>query len=52
MFVVYKALGEKQFGHQLQRLRIDNGGKYVNNKFTTYFTAQGIQIQHIVPYTP
>jgi hypothetical protein len=24
----------------------------VNNNFTSYCTAQGIQIQHIVPYTP
>jgi hypothetical protein len=24
----------------------------VNNKFTSYCTAQGIQMQHIVPYTP
>jgi hypothetical protein len=24
----------------------------VNNKFTTYYTAHGIQMQHIVPYTP
>jgi hypothetical protein len=32
-FLAYKALVEKQSGHQLQRLRTDNGGKYVNNKF-------------------
>jgi transposase InsO family protein len=33
-------------------LRRDNGGKYVNNKFTSYFIAQGIKMQHIIPYTP
>ena len=28
------------------------GGEYVNNKFTAFCTEQGIQQQHIVPYTP
>jgi transposase InsO family protein len=51
-FLAYKALVEKQSGHQIQRLRIDNGGKYVNNNFTSYCTAQGIQMQHTIPYTP
>jgi hypothetical protein len=51
-FLAYKALVEKQFGHQIQRLRTDNGGEYVNNNFTSYCTTQGIQMQHIVPYTP
>jgi hypothetical protein len=39
MFLAYKALVEKQYGHQLQKLRTNNGGEYVNNKFTTYYTA-------------
>jgi hypothetical protein len=39
-FLAYKALVEKKYGHQLQRLRTDNGGKYVNNNFTSYCTAQ------------
>jgi transposase InsO family protein len=52
MFLDYKALVKKQFGHQLQRLRTNSGGEYVSNKFTSYCTAQGIQMQHIVPYTP
>ena len=33
-------------------LRTDNGGKYVNNNFTSYYTTQSIQMQHTVPYTP
>jgi transposase InsO family protein len=51
-FLAYKALVEKQSGHQLQILRKDNGGEYVNNQFTSYCTTQGIQLQHVVPYTP
>jgi transposase InsO family protein len=50
--LAYKALVENQFGHQIQRLRTYNGGEYVNNNFTSYCTTQGIQMQHIVPYTP
>jgi hypothetical protein len=50
--LAYKALVEKQSGHQIQRLRTDNGGEYVNNNFTSYCTTQGIQMQHTVPYTP
>jgi hypothetical protein len=38
-FLAYKALVEKQSGHQIQRLRIDNGGEYVNNNFTSYCTT-------------
>ena len=52
MFLAYKALVKKQCGHQIIKLRFDNGGEYVNNKFTTFCTKQGIQQQHIVPYTP
>jgi transposase InsO family protein len=51
-FLAYKALVEKQSGHQIQRLRTDNGGEYVNKNFTSYCTTQGIQMQHTVPYTP
>jgi hypothetical protein len=35
----YKALVEKQYGHQLQRLRTDNAGEYVNDNITSYYTA-------------
>jgi transposase InsO family protein len=51
-FLAYKALVEKQFGHQIQKLRIDYGDEYVNNNFTSYYTTQGIQMQQTIPYTP
>ena len=51
MFLAYKALVEKQSGHQIIKLRSEKGGEYVNNKFTTFCTEQGIQQQHTVPYT-
>ena len=52
MFLAYKALVEKQSSHQIIKLRFDNGGEYVNKKLTTFYTKQGIQQQHTVPYTP
>jgi hypothetical protein len=51
-FLAYKVLVEKQCRYQIQRLRSDNGGEYVINNFTSYDIAEGIQMQHIVPYTP
>ena len=51
MLLAYKALVEKKYGHQIIKLRSDNGEEYVN-KFTTFYTEQGIQQQHTVPYTP
>ena len=52
MFLAYKALVEKQSGHQIIKLRSDNGGEYVNKNFTTFYTKQEIQQQHTFPYTP
>ena len=52
MFLAFKAFVEKQFGHQILKLRSDNGGEYVNNKFINFCIEHGIQLQHTVPYTP
>ena len=52
MFLANKALVEKQSSHQIIKLRSDNGGEYVNKKFTNFYTEQGIQQKHTVPYTP
>ena len=52
MFLAYKALVEKQSGHQIIKLRSENGGEYVIKNFTTFCTEQGIQQQHTIPYTP
>ena len=43
MFLSYKALVEKQYGHQIIKLKFDNGGEYVNKKFLTFYTEQGIK---------
>ena len=51
MFLAFKAFVEKQSGHPILKLRSDNGGEYVNNKFINFCTRHGIQLKH-VPYTP
>ena len=35
-FLAYKVLVEKKSRHQIQRLRTNNGGEYMNNNFTSY----------------
>eukprot|EP00253_Pinus_taeda_P034643 PITA_34643 len=52
MLLAFKTFVEKQSGHQILKLRSDNGGEYVNNKFINFCTENGIQMQHTVPYTP
>ena len=52
MFLAFKAFVDKQFGHPILKLRTDNGGEYVNNKFIKFCTEHGIQLQNIVPYIP
>ena len=52
MFLAFKAFVEKQSRHQILKLRSDNGGEYINNKFINFCTEKGIQLQHTVPYTP
>ena len=40
MFLAYEVLLEKKIGHHILKLRYDNGGEYVNNKFTTFCPKQ------------
>ena len=51
MFLAYKALVKKQYGQHILKLRSDNRGEYVNNKFITFCTEHGNQMQHIGMYT-
>eukprot|EP00253_Pinus_taeda_P004008 PITA_04008 len=51
MFFAFRAFIEKKYGHQILKLRSDNDGEYVNNKFIYFCVENGIQMQHIVPYT-
>jgi hypothetical protein len=48
----FKALVETQFGKDIKFLRTDYRGEYVNHEINNIFHEAGIQLQHIVPYTP
>jgi transposase InsO family protein len=52
MFLAYKALVEKQYGHQLQKLRTIMEVNMLTKNLQLTALHIGIQMQHIVPYTP
>ena len=48
----FAAFVENKFERKIKILRSDNGGEYTSNAFKSYCTANGIQQQFTVPYTP
>jgi len=42
MFLAFKAFVEKQYGHQILKLRFDNGGEYGNSKYINFCIEHGI----------
>jgi IS30 family transposase len=36
--------------HRIQSIRLDNAAEFSSRAFNDYFTTQGIQVQHSVPY--
>ncbi|PKU76601.1 Retrovirus-related Pol polyprotein from transposon TNT 1-94 [Dendrobium catenatum] len=51
-FLEFQRMIERQFQTHIRKLRTDGGGEFINNKFKTYLTAQGILHQFTCPYTP
>lgn len=51
-FLDFKAFAKRQSRKFIKILRTDNGGEYVNNKFEQFCASEGINMQHIVPYSP
>ena len=49
---VWKSLVENACGNEIQVLRNENEKEYVNNILQHIFQECGIQMQHLVPYTP
>jgi hypothetical protein len=47
-----QAKAEKESGHKLQVLRIDNGGKFTVAEFAAYYTDEGIKRHFSVPHSP
>ena len=52
LFKVFRALVENQFGRKLKILISDNGGEYFKSDLIQYCKYVGIQIHHLIPYTP
>jgi hypothetical protein len=50
-FKEYKALVENQIGMKIKTFRLDNGGKFVSQKFDNFLHECGIQGQTSAPYT-
>ncbi len=51
-FTEWKAMVERESGHQLKILRTDNGGEYTSNQFKEYLKAEGIRHELTIPKTP
>jgi hypothetical protein len=47
----FKSLVETKFKNKIKVLQTDNGGEYVNHDIHDLFHEEGIQLQHIFPYT-
>jgi hypothetical protein len=50
-FKEWKALKEKESGHQLMRLRTDNGGEFTSSEFTSFLATEGIRHVLTAPYS-
>ena len=51
-FIELKALIENAFGKKIKTLRSNNFKEYISNAFLHICSQIGIEIQHLVPYTP
>ena len=51
-FVEFKALAEKECGHDVKVLRSDRGGEYTSNMFLNFCTKNDIKKELIASYTP
>jgi hypothetical protein len=52
IFKKYNVMVEKSMGYYVRALRSHIGGKYLSNKFKTYYEKQGVQRYLTTPYTP
>ena len=51
-FEMFKALVENESGNKIKRIRINNGGEYVNNRFKSFCEHHGIKREMTIRYTP
>ncbi|KAJ0534271.1 putative RNA-directed DNA polymerase [Helianthus annuus] len=41
-----------QFGKAIKKIRCDNGGEFVSNRMTSFYTQEGILLETTCPHTP
>lgn len=46
------ALQERRTGLKVKRIRSDNGGEFLSNDWTEYYTQNGIMHERTIPYSP
>ena len=51
-FKEFKALVENLTGKWIKKLRLDNGGEYIDKDFTGFYAKEGITRDWITPYNP
>lgn len=51
-FLLFKNMAERQTGRKIKIIRSDNGGEFVNKKFSKFLEENGIERQLTVPYYP
>lgn len=51
-FKYFVNLCRNKFGHNVQRLRVDNGTEFVNTQFHEYLCSNGIVLEKTAPYSP
>jgi len=52
VFQKFKPLVENEFGKSIISLRLDNGGEFCSNVFSSFLDTHGIKCQFITPDTP
>lgn len=52
MFKRFRKYAKTQTGRQVVKIRSDNGGEYISNKFKEYLSDHGIHHQFTVAYAP
>ena len=51
-FKKWKAMVETETGLKVKCMRLDNGGEYINGRFSEYCATQGIRMEKTIPGTP
>ena len=51
-FKVFKAMVENSFNKNIKSIRSNKRREYIKGYFQSFCESEGIQMEHLVPYTP